>query len=271
MNSLTVHPGDAQISLEEQQVYVLDQDIETRVNGLPHYLREALPAFRENVGDGAYPCYFGRRALEQRELFVTHINKAGMPQFAETLAGFLDYVGPTPQRRQVLAAFAEPAGEQTHDAYGRRFWSILDWLQDHDQQPWPSDVPRDPRDPAWEFCFNGTPMFVFAAAPTYRSRRSRRLGNCLVLLFQPRNVFTGIEGGTPAGRVARRRIRDTLAGWDSAPAHPAMGDYGDPSNFEWRQYYIADDQSDMYAVCPLSAHARPGNRRDRRQHQAQQG
>lgn len=219
----------------------------------------ALPAFRESVGNRTYSCHFGRRALEQRELFVTYIDRAGMPEFAEALAGFLDYVRPTPRRRQVLAAFAEPGGEQTHDAHGRRFWGILRWLQDHDQQPWPSDVPHDPHDPAWEFCFNGTPMFVFAAAPTHRLRRSRGLGSCLVLLFQPRNVFAGIEGGTRAGKAARHRIRGALATWDSAPTHPAMGDYGDPSNFEWRQYYIPDDQSDMYPACPLSARRPVGN------------
>jgi FPC/CPF motif-containing protein YcgG len=234
-------------------MYVLDHDLEERTAGLPDYFRKALPPFRESVSDRSYPCYFGRRALEQRELFVTHLDRAGIVGFAESLAAFLDYVRPAPERRQVLAAFVEPCGEQTHEAYAREFWSILRWLHMHDPQPWPSDIPRDPHDPAWEFSFNGTPMFVFAAAPTHTLRRSRNLGDCLVLLFQPRNIFTGIEGGTRAGIVARRRIRDSLARWDCLPAHPAMGDYGDPSNFEWRQYFIADDQSEMYSACPMGA------------------
>lgn len=233
-------------------LHVLDHDLEKRITDLPDYFRQALPPFRESVSDRAYPCYFGRRALEQRELFVTYIDREGICGFAESLAVFLDYhVRPAPERRQVLAAFAEPCGEQAHDAYARRFWEILCWLHKHDPQSWPSDVPHDPHDPAWEFSFNGTPMFVFAAAPTHRLRRSRNLGGCLVLLFQPRNVFTGIEGGTRAGIVARRRIRDSLAAWDCVPAHPAMGDYGDPSNFEWRQYFLPDDQSEMYSACPF--------------------
>jgi hypothetical protein len=230
---------------------VLDQDLETRAEDTPDYFRQALPAFRGNVGHRTYPCYFGRRALEQHELFVTYAGREGLPEFAATLAAFLDYVRAAPERRQVLAAFAEPGRERTHDQYARTFWDILRWLRYHDPRPWPAGVPHDPHDPAWEFSFNGTAMFVFAAVPTHRLRRSRNLGDCLVLLFQPRNVFKGIEGGTRAGKAARRRIRDSLAAWDTVPAHPAMGDYGDPANFEWRQYFIPDDRSDMYRSCPL--------------------
>ncbi|NUR28607.1 MAG: AMP-binding protein, partial [Catenulispora sp.] len=32
-----------------------------------------------------------------------------------------------------------------------------------------------------------------------------------------------------------------------------MGDYGDPSNFEWKQYFITDsDGGAMYEACPLN-------------------
>jgi len=30
-----------------------------------------------------------------------------------------------------------------------------------------------------------------------------------------------------------------------------MGDYGDPSNYEWRQYFIAEDDSDVFPTCPF--------------------
>jgi FPC/CPF motif-containing protein YcgG len=95
-------------------------------------------------------------------------------------------------------------------------------------------------------------MFVFAAAPTYGRRASRNLGPGLVLLFQPRNVFVGIEGGTPRGMAARQVIRDRLSHWDTVSPHPDLGDYGDPSNHEWRQYFIPDDQSRLYESCPLN-------------------
>ena len=94
-------------------------------------------------------------------------------------------------------------------------------------------------------------MFVFAAAPSYARRASRNVGPGLVLLFQPRNVFEGIEGGTPRGMAARQIIRTRLGQWDTMPLHPDMGDYGDPSNHEWRQYFIPDDQGRLHEKCPL--------------------
>ena len=104
-------------------------------------------------------------------------------------------------------------------------------------------------------------MFVFAAAPSYAHRTSRNVGPGLVLLFQPRNVFDGIEGGTPRGMAARQIIRSRLNRWDTVPVHPDLGDYGDPSNSEWRQYFIPDGHRRLAEKCPLqisgadSAHA----------------
>lgn len=148
----------------------------------------------------------------------------------------------------ILAALRRPqAGGSDHDD----FWAILQALHDVDPEPWAEDTPRDPADPQWEYSFAGVPMFVFAGAPSYQRRASRNFGHSMVLLFQPRNVFTGIEGGTPAGIAARRQIRDRLAQWDTVPPHPDMGDYGDESNHEWRQYFLADDQSRVVEQCPL--------------------
>jgi uncharacterized protein len=178
-------------------------------------------------------------------------NEDDLHPLVNSLSTFLDYVRPTPKRRQVLAVFINIDGGRTHRANGDAFWSVLQYLHDHDDLPWPDGLAPNPDDPGWEFCFHGTAMFVFNAVPTHLVRRSRNLGNAMVLLFQPRNVFSGIEGGTPTGTVVRRRIRDSLKSWESSGVHPAMGDFGDPSNLEWRQYVIRDDDSEMYPVCPF--------------------
>ncbi|MBB5940283.1 YqcI/YcgG family protein [Streptomyces zagrosensis] len=236
--------------LARSRVHLLDPQAGPDLG--PGWFREAVKCFRKNVGDREYPCHFGRRALERRELFVTYTNSTDFSDLAAALAGFLDYSRPTPERRQVLAAFVDvPKKDTTHEDYGRVFWSALQHLHGQDETLWPEGFPTNPDDADWEFSFHGTAMFVFAAAPTHVLRASRHLGDCLVLLFQPRNVFHGIDGGTPAGTAARRRIRDRLEKWDVAPLHPSMGNYGDPSNFEWRQYFIPDDESDMYATCPF--------------------
>ncbi|MEC3918402.1 YqcI/YcgG family protein [Nocardia sp. CDC160] len=237
--------------LAAQEIYVLDQGEAIGAPEIPRWFASALTVFQWEVGHRDYPCHFGRRALERRELFVTPLERNDYRPLAERLAVFLDYVRPTPKLRQVLAAFIEPDDSASHEDHAQTFWAALRYLHRHDDRPWPADFARDPADPLWEFCFHGTAMFVFAAAPTHRLRRSRRLGESLVLMFQPRNVFHGIEGGTPAGAAARKQIRDRLAAWDVATLHPSMGDYGDPSNFEWRQYFIPDDDTDAYQSCPF--------------------
>ncbi|HWB35869.1 MAG TPA: AMP-binding protein, partial [Rugosimonospora sp.] len=225
----------------------------TYPDGAPAWLPATLDEFVTNVGDSGYPCYFGRQALDRDDLFGVWVPR-GQPVAAlgADLREFLAATRPYPRRRMVLAAFFEPEpGERDHEWYGDRFWSVLAGLNDQDEAPRPADIPDSPRDPRWEFSFGGTAMFVFAAAPTHRERRSRRLGPGLVMLFQPRNVFHGIEGGTRGGTAARERIRSYLREWDAAPPHPSMGEYGDESNFEWNQYFIGDHARPMFARCPV--------------------
>lgn len=226
---------------------------------------------RALAGDGrqrAYPCHFGRVALERRELYATFFDDSP-EQLADALRRFLDLSRPYPQRRLALAAFRRPDGvERDPEGCGRRFWELLRALRDLDERPWPDDIPTSPEDPAWEYSFHGVPMFIFAAAPLYRRRRSRHLGPGMVMLFQPRNVFDGIEGSTPAGAKARKLIRRRLSEWDDAPPHPDMGDYGDASNHEWLQYFLPDDDSRAFDTCPMgdqaqgpSEHCQPSDER----------
>ncbi|MFD0635619.1 YqcI/YcgG family protein [Catenulispora yoronensis] len=223
----------------------------------PQWLVQALEVFRADVGHAEYPCHFGRNALHLGELFGTWIGEDGedgdLATLRDDLAAFLDATRPFAHRRMALSAFFAPEPGADHTAHGRRFWTVLRRLCDADDRPWPDEIPTAPEHNRWEFSFHGVPMFVFAAAPTHIARRSRNLGPGLVMLFQPRNVFAGIEGGSPAGVVARRRIRERLAAWDAVEPHPLMGDYGDPSNFEWKQYYITDaDDGAMYEACPFN-------------------
>ncbi|MGE5291013.1 MAG: YqcI/YcgG family protein [Micromonosporaceae bacterium] len=211
----------------------------------------SLRAFKANLGRRNYPCYFGRLALEHGELFATFFEDS-VKTLAASLTEFLDMSRQHLESRMALAAFHRPYDQPVRElSYAERFWDVLQQLHDMDDSDWPADVPLQPENPAWEYSFHGVPMFVFAAAPTYARRASRNVGPGLVLLFQPRNVFNGIEGGTPRGIKARLVIRDRLSRWDTVPPHPDLADYGDPSNNEWRQYFIPDDQSRLYERCPL--------------------
>ncbi len=234
------------------RLFVVGDDLP---KGVPGWLAPAADHFVDRVSDRAYPCHFGRQSLGVGDVLGTWLGgDDAVVTLAASLASFLDTVAAEPKRRAVLACFVEPAlVADDHQANERAFWQLLHALHAADAQPWPADVALDPEEPAWEFCFQGQSMFVFAAVPSHHRRLSRSLGDSLVLLFQPRHVFDGIEGGTPPGDAARAIIRRRVAEWDLAPPHPAMGNYGDTENREWMQYFIDDDETQpLPSRCPFA-------------------
>ena len=56
--------------------------------------------------------------------------------------------------------------------YERLFW-LLSRTTEYDTEPWPADLPEEPTDHLWEFCFAGEPYFVYCATPAHELRQSR--------------------------------------------------------------------------------------------------
>lgn len=217
----------------------------------PDWLTTVYAEFRRHVLDPGYPCYFAVAAEQKGTLRYSFVTDPATGIDTAALHELIQLSRKHPEKRHALAVFVRPEHQlQAHDWYTRSGWDLLQKLHDADDTPWPADIPRSPSDPHWEFCFGGEPLFVFGAFPSHHLRRSRNLGPSAVLLFQPRSVFRGIEGGTPGGIQARRVIRRRLAAWDLAPLHTSMGDYGNPSNFEASQYFIPDGPQPS-SPCPL--------------------
>ncbi|ELZ04968.1 hypothetical protein C481_03427 [Natrialba asiatica DSM 12278] len=114
---------------------------------------------------------------------------------------------------------ADPAvaDEPSAEAYKRQFWGVLEYLQDHDPEPWPASVLTDPEHPKCQYCFAGEPTFLVGRALFYERRRSRFTPHGLEITVQPWGVFGGTDrtrrrgaGGSdadqgPPGGVRRRR------------------------------------------------------------------
>lgn len=135
------------------------------------------------------------------------------------------------------------------EEYQSLFWSVLRFLNQHDPQAWPADIPQDTEDPLWEFCFNGEPIFVVCNTPAHDKRRSRSAKGFLIT-FQPRWVFEELKG--EKGEKGRQLVRERLEKYDEVPLHPAMGAYGDEVNREWKQYFITNENTSP-AKCPFHA------------------
>ncbi len=221
---------------------------------VPAWVRDAYEAYRDVLLDPAYPCYFGTRAEARDRMRFCHLPAGDPGGLPDALRSFVAHSRAHPRQRGVLVAFFEPDGRtRTLAEDEQRFWELLDWLHERDEEPWPADVPTDPDDPAWEFCFAGDPMFAFPCSPAYRLRRSRRTGPYYMVCFQPRRVFYGVEHGSAAGRRARERIWARVRAWDAVEPHPALEHmaYGDRDMREWQQYVLPDDNAALRARCPL--------------------
>ncbi|MFE2926834.1 YqcI/YcgG family protein [Streptomyces goshikiensis] len=213
--------------------------------------------------DPAYPCSFGVTGQQRGNnsfsaVDTRHPGTHGVKALADSLHAYRERAWRGP-KRQSLVVFVGPAepGRSLADDHGR-FWELLAELSTYDTEPWPNDVPRDPSDPDWQWCFASEPWFVFAASPAHRARRSRDLGPCLTLVFQVRRVFDGIGGSTVAGKAAKRRVREGLRRYDLTDVHPSLGDGEHSTDFKWRQYALQDDGTTPAAgACPYPYGERP--------------
>lgn len=205
-----------------------------------------------------YPCVFGVDALRKDGLRFVFVEDADTDGGAARLAaGLRQFVAAFPAlpKRSSLVSFLEVRPEASVSDYEEIFWRMLSRLRQLDDQPWPSEIAADPEDPWWEFCFAGTPMFVVCATAAHGARRSRSAEG-MMITFQPRPVFDGLESDTRAGEQARVLIRGRLATYDQVPPHPVLGPYGDAGHREWRQYFLPDAAVPGSSRCPLDADRR---------------
>ena len=236
---------------------------------LPRWGVDSLERFKRdlNAENAPFPCTFAVSAFHRSRLRFAFIDGVRDETSWRPLPRLLaEYVTTLPAMVRItsfVVFFRLDSGDEGHelDWYEDRFWAVLNYLHAHDPSPWPADLPRNPDDPRWEFAFAGQPIFVVCNAPAYRQRRSRRSSE-LMITFQPRSVFEGLEAETVRGQAARRTIRKRLARYD-APLLPSpdLGGYGDAGNREWKQYFLRDSNVDSDpAQCPFHA---AGHRADR--------
>ncbi|MBB6173758.1 hypothetical protein HNR23_003818 [Nocardiopsis mwathae] len=201
-----------------------------------------------------FPCIFGVDAVARKTLRYGFVRSGDhADQLADTLRSFTAVCEDLGKRTSLVVFFESwEAEERSHAGYYEEFWNLLRETSERDTLPWPEEHAVDTDDPRFEFCFNGVPMFVVANTDLHTHRRSRAFDR-VAITFQPRFVFDDIKPNTKNGDNARNIIRDRIRTYDSAPLTKMLGNYGDPANKEWRQYYL-DDGSDTISAgrCPVS-------------------
>jgi uncharacterized protein len=194
-----------------------------------------------------FPCIFGVAGLKANQLRFAFPDPLTPEALAPLLKSYLSKArsyGPNTS----LVILSRPGPVRGLDAYRLQFWSLLSGLAAIDDHPWPADIPEVLDTPGWEFSFAGEPIFVVCNTPAHVHRQSRR-STGFMMTFQPRWVFDTILGSEVAAAKAFAKVRERLASYDLIPASPALGQYGDPDNREFAQYFLDDDNE--RAVCPF--------------------
>jgi hypothetical protein len=113
-----------------------------------------------------------------------------------------------------------------HEVFASRFWRVLQALSAEDLHP-RTDV--SPDDPLWEFSFDRHEMFVVGLSPTYHLRPSRNLGPGMILVFQPRVLFTDPATGAPISLKTRHALHERMRAYDGMEMPSDIRVYGDPA------------------------------------------
>ncbi|GAF21427.1 MULTISPECIES: YqcI/YcgG family protein [Shouchella] len=225
-----------------------------RSDAVPAWVNESYEQYSNVVTDQTFPCFFGQKGERKGELRYSFLSHADWTSLPSTLTAFQSLMAKRPLIRRGLFVFIEPEEqEQTLDYYRRYFWDILQYLNDKDESVWPAHTPSDPNHHLWSFCFNGQSMFAFANTPAYKQRITRDLGQSMVIGFQPREIFQGLEGTEPKGHNSREAVRKRVEAWDQIPKHPDISHYGDVDHREWKQFFIGDDCVPITGACPFRA------------------
>ncbi|GAB3041295.1 YqcI/YcgG family protein [Natronobiforma cellulositropha] len=240
----------------------MDQETLARrveTGAVPAWVAAHFESFRDGLlgeHEGSpFPCYFGIESVREGAPLYTCCSSMTDPAALFTLGeNILEYLAVyedhAPQAS--LVTFFEPPERPLSEAdYHEALWHILQVLHAHDPEPWPADIPTDPDDEYWEFCFGGEPMFPTCRAPFYDTYRSRYCPIGLEITFQPRTLFEGITADTAAGQHAREVIQSRLEDYDGVCPHADLGDWGVDGDREWPQYLLREDETQAPDTCPI--------------------
>lgn len=235
-----------------QSVLLKKEDFETH-STLPTWLLQEYTTFEKTITNKTFPCFFGMSGHLRGELRYAYITQDDWSNAASALTDFLKLFENPNHKKHGLFLFVEPFNEEgTIDDYRKQFWEILQYLHDVDPIEWPTESPYDPDHYLWDFHFNGEPIFAFGNAPAYKQRKTRNLGNAMVIGFQPRKIFQGLQGTEKGGIMSREQVRKRVEVWDQLPKHPDISHFGDPTHNEWKQFFIGDDSEPIKGKCPFT-------------------
>jgi uncharacterized protein len=227
-------------------------------NQLLQWEKHALEKFEEKMKDKEhpFPCIPATQGFALSHLrygFVGDPRKySSILELAELLSvytesslGFGNYTS--------LIVFFETPSEikktYTVEQFEKIFWEHLSGLAEVDQVEWPQHIPTNPHNPLWEFCYHGEQYFMYCGTPSHHNRKSRHF-DVYMLAITPRWVLTEFGKAEEYAKKIRKQVRKRLENYDTIDIHPDLNTYGNADNYEWKQYFLHDDDTAL-SKCPF--------------------
>lgn len=235
---------------------VLYKEEEVAWQELEEWTKDAVRKFSEKLRDKEkpFPCIpatIGRQLGHFRFAFLPN---PSAPESAAKLASALDEYAKNYREYGNYTSLVLFYHDTSHERlsveqYEELFWAQLKECAELDSAQWPSHIPEDAGNPLWEYCFRGEQFFVYCGTPAHENRQSRHFPY-LMLAVTPRSVLVEFNSAEARAAKIKADIRKRLAAYDRAPIHPDLNAYGNEDNYEWKQYFLRDDDSSL-GSCPF--------------------
>ncbi|MBA1200996.1 YqcI/YcgG family protein [Pseudomonas capeferrum] len=227
-----------------------------------HWTFATLERFRALLANPEFPCLFGRKAVAAKTCHIVFARAAHLASdIARGLGDYIRTIEPIPLKQRIgspLLVFLETRAGSTLAEQQAMAWSVMQEVHLHDPQPWPQQVPRDPDDTQWSFCYAGMPLFINMSFPGHVHMKSRNLGDAIAFVINPRESFDEVASATTeSGQRIRARIRERVREYNEGVMPESLGFFGQEDNFEWKQYQLQEAGSLKPSRCPFHVHAMP--------------
>ncbi|WP_442600214.1 YqcI/YcgG family protein [Neobacillus sp. D3-1R] len=236
----------------------LYRDDPSHRNELQQWEKDALEKFEVKMKDKLrpFPCIPATIGFSTNQLRYGFVgdprNSSTLKEVAELLKKYTHSSREFGNYTSLIIFYETPKNvKETHTVqqFEQLFWEQLSGLGTLDELDWPQHIPANPHNPVWEFCFHGEPYFMYCATPSHQNRQSRHFDH-FMLAITPRWVLQEFNKSESYAKSIKSQVRKRLEKYDSIEIHPDLNSYGKEDNFEWKQYFLRDDDTSLLK-CPF--------------------